>query len=151
MKSLMLIILILPFIAANAQYTPDDKALYDTIVKQDSIFFNAYNHCDKMLDLYASYYSDSLEFYHDHAGFSNSKKDMVDATERNICGRVRRELVPGSVEVYPVPNYGAIEVGFHRFYNKENPPNTVARDGRFVIVWKKAGEKWLISRVISMH
>jgi len=27
---------------------------------------------------------------------------------------IRRELVPGSLEVYPIKNYGAIEVGSHR-------------------------------------
>lgn len=27
-------------------YTPDNPELYQTIVKLDSIFFDAYNHCD---------------------------------------------------------------------------------------------------------
>lgn len=134
-----------------SQYKPDDKALYDTIMKHDSIFFSAYNHCDAQLKVYAAYYTEDLEFYHDQGGFSNSKKDVVEATRKNICGKVRRDLVPGSVEVYPISGYGAVEIGYHRFTNKENPPGTTARDGRFVLVWKKTDNKWQISRVVSLH
>ena len=154
MKLFVLLVLLLACLftqQAFSQYKPDDQALYDTILKHDSVFFNAYNNCDKQLDLYASYYAENLEFYHDKGGFSNSKKEMVDATKRNICGKVRRELVPGSVEVYPIANYGAIEIGFHKFFNNQDPPNTPSNAGRFVIVWKHSNDKWEISRVISLH
>src|SRR5687767_8296697 len=127
MKLFVLLVLLLACLFTQqgfSQYKPDDQALYDTILKHDSVFFNAYNNCDKQLDLYAGYYAENLEFYHDKGGFSNSKKEMVDATKRNICGKVRRELVPGSVEVYPIANYGAIEIGFHKFFNNQDPPNT---------------------------
>ena len=134
-----------------AQYKPDDQALYDTIMRHDSVFFNAYNNCDKLLDLYASYYAEDLEFYHDKGGFSKSKADMVEATRKNICGRVRRELVKGSAEVYPIANYGAIEIGFHRFFNKEDSSSSNNPAGRYVIVWKKIDTGWQISRVISLH
>jgi hypothetical protein len=37
-----------------------------------------------------------------------------------------RELVPGTLQVYPVKDYGAIEMGVHRFHHpgheKEWPP-----------------------------
>lgn len=153
MRLLLLIVLLIACLftqQAFSQYKPQDQALYDTIVKHDSIFFNAYNHCDEQLDLYASYYAENLEFYHDKGGYSNSKSEMVAATEKNICGKVRRELVPGSVEVYAIANYGAIEIGYHKFFNKndQSGPNN---PGRFVIVWKKTGDKWEISRVISLH
>jgi hypothetical protein len=154
MKVIMAILLLLACLftqLAFSQYKPDDQVLYDSIVKHDSIFFDAYNNCDKKLDLYASYYDEDLEFYHDKGGFSASRKDMIDATERNICGKVRRELVPGSIEVYPIANYGAIEIGYHKFYNRNDPPNTSSRAGRFVIVWKLVNSQWRISRVISLH
>jgi hypothetical protein len=154
MKVIMAILLLLACLftqLAFSQYKPDDQVLYDSIVKHDSIFFDAYNNCDKKLDLYASYYDEDLEFYHDKGGFSASRKDMIDATERNICGKVRRDVVPGSIEVYPIANYGAIEIGYHKFYNRNDPPNASSRAGRFVIVWKLVDSQWKISRVISLH
>jgi hypothetical protein len=154
MKVIMAILLLLACLftqLAFSQYKPDDQVLYDSIVKHDSIFFDAYNNCDKKLDLYASYYDEDLEFYHDKGGFSASRKDMIDATERNICGKVRRELVAGSIEVYPIANYGAIEIGYHKFYNRNDPPDTDSRAGRFVVVWKFVNSQWKISRVISLH
>jgi hypothetical protein len=136
---------------AMAQYTPVDKALYDTIAKMDSLFFAAYNTCDKNLDTYASYYADTLEFLHDHGGYSNSKKDVVESTRKNVCGRVTRKLVAGSMEVYPIANYGAVEIGYHTFQNIQDPPDTPHHPGRFVIVWRRNGTRWQITRVISLH
>jgi len=135
---------------SDAQFKPDDQALYDTIVHLDSLFFGAYNTCSVNLDTYAAFYADNLEFYHDKGGFSSSKKDMVEATRKNICGKVTRELVQGSVEVYPVANYGAIEIGFHKFHNSAEP-NAPSRPGRFVIVWHRTNDGWKITRVISLH
>jgi hypothetical protein len=60
-----------------------------------------------------------------------SKQDIIDATKRNICGKVTRELVKGSVEVYPIKNFGAIEIGLHKFHNNQEPVGTLSRVGRF--------------------
>ena len=131
-------------------YKPDDVALYNTIVKLDSTFFDAYNSCDTKLKEYSQFYSDSLEFYHDKGGFMNSKKEIVEGTKNNVCGKVRRELVKGSIEVYPIKDYGAIEIGLHKFINKEEPNNT-PKIARFTIIWKKENNDWKITKVISLH
>ncbi|MBS1567656.1 MAG: nuclear transport factor 2 family protein [Bacteroidetes bacterium] len=133
-----------------AQYKPDDPALYKTILQQDSLFFGAYNTCAVHLKEYAAFYADSLEFYHDRGGLSTSKKDVVEATRKNICGKVTRELVPGSVEVYPIAGFGAIEIGWHKFHNSAEP-DAPSRPGRFVVVWRQQGNEWKITRVISLH
>jgi hypothetical protein len=39
---------------------------------------------------------------------------------KNICGKVTRELVKGSIEVYPIKDYGAVEIGLHKFHNNQN-------------------------------
>jgi ketosteroid isomerase-like protein len=132
-------------------YTIDDKPLYDTIAKLDSIFFDAYNNCSSMLDKYASFYAEDLEFYHDKGGFSSSKKDMVDATQRNICGKITRQLIKGSIEVYPIKDYGAIETGLHSFNNNQEKQTGPATVGRFTIFWRKTNEGWKIAKVISLH
>jgi hypothetical protein len=136
--------------SGRAQFKPDDQALYDTIVHMDSVFFSAYNTCSVHLQEYSDLYADSLEFYHDKGGFSTSKQDIVAATKRNICGKVTRELVPGSIEVYPIAGWGAIEIGFHRFHNSQEP-NAKLHNGRFVLVWHRTEKGWKITRVISLH
>jgi hypothetical protein len=149
-------VLFLMFAFLSAQKTsgqnkPDDQKLYDTIVKLDSEFFGAYNTCDKNLNKYGAFYSEKIEFYHDQGGLMTSKNDIIEATKKNICGKVTRELVEGSVEVYPIKDYGAIEIGFHKFHNNAEKAGTPAKSGRFVIIWQNTGNEWKITRVISLH
>lgn len=132
-------------------YKPDDQELYDTIVQLDSLFFSAYNTCDINLAKYASFYSDDIEFYHDQGGIVTSIQEIVDATKRNICGKVTRELVKGSIEVYPIKNFGAVEFGYHKFHNNQEPASTKSKVGRFVIIWQNKNNEWKITRVISLH
>ncbi len=131
-------------------YQPADVELHKTIVSLDSAFFEAYNTCDVNLETFANFYTDDVEFYHDNGGFTNSKTDLVESTKKYICGKVTRELVKGSVEVYPIPNYGAIEMGLHMFHNNTEP-NHKPSVGRFTIIWKKEEDIWKIAKVISLH
>lgn len=132
-------------------YKPDNKELYDKIVKLDSIFFHAYNTCDKNLEVYASFYAEDIEFYHDNGGFMNSKKELVEGTKNNICGKVTRELIKGSIEVYPIKDYGAVAIGLHRFINNQEPTNTTSRIGRFMVIWENKNNEWKIKKVVSLH
>ena len=129
-------------------YKPQSQELYNTIVHMDSVYFNAYNTCDMATQ--AAVYSDSIEFYHDKGGLMTSKKDLLAALKANICGKVTRVLVQGSVEVYPVPGFGAIEIGYHRFINHQES-ETPSGPGRFVVFWRLKDGKWQITKVASMH
>lgn len=137
--------------AITQNYIPDDKQLYTTIVKLDSAFFGAYNTCTLNLDEYASFFSENIEFYHDQGGLMTSKKDIIDATKRNICGKVTRELVKNSIEVYPIKDFGAIEIGLHQFHNNEEPVGTPSKVGRFMVIWENKSNDWKIKRVVSLH
>lgn len=130
-------------------YQPADKKLYDTIVYLDSVLFEGYNTCK--LDRFERYFSDSIEFYHDKGGLSTSKKQLIESLKNNICGKVTRELIPGSIEVYPIPGYGAVQIGNHRFHNNHEPPGTPSRIGKFVHTWQYKNGEWKLSRVISLH
>lgn len=99
---------------AAYQYLPDDLELYNTIVSMDSLF-QAYNNCD--LDKQADIYSDDIEFYHDKGGIMTVKQEILNNTEKYVCGKVTRELVEGSIEIYPIKDFGAIEIGLHKFHN----------------------------------
>ncbi|RYY65552.1 MAG: nuclear transport factor 2 family protein [Chitinophagaceae bacterium] len=122
--------------------------LFRTIEKQDSLFFAAYNSCDLVTQ--AGYYAEGIEFFHDRNGLDTSKTRVLANTGKYVCGKVTRELVPGSLEISPLPGYGAVEVGIHRFHNSQEG-GAPSKPSRFVIVWKQEGEKWRITKVISLH
>ena len=131
-----------------SDYKPDDWELYNTIVKLDSIFFDGYNNCK--VDISEKYLSENLEFYHDKGGLSTSKKDIIESLKKNICGKVTRILIPGSIEVYPIANYGAVDIAKHKFFNNQEP-NAKQNIGKTVMIWKKEKDAWIITRVISLH
>jgi hypothetical protein len=61
---------------------------------------------------------------------------------------------PTPLEVYPIKDYGAIEIGAHRFCHKgkgndASPARTDCGVFKFAIVWRKIGDSWKISRVLS--
>lgn len=154
MKTLLYgaIFFLLPFLSEAQtpvyEYKPDSPALHEEIVRMDSLFFDAYNNCK--MDVQTAIYSDSIEFYHDKGGLSTSKQEILTATKNNICGKVTRQLVPGSIEVYPINGYGAIEMGMHKFFNNQEP-NATQHAGKFIIIWKKEESGWKITRVVSLH
>lgn len=129
-------------------YQPASQELYNTIVHMDSVYFNAYNSCD--MQTQAAVFSDSIEFYHDKGGLMTSKKDLLDAIKKNICGKVTRVLVKGSIEVYPINGYGAVEIALHRFINHEEG-NSESKPDKFIVVWRHKDNKWQMTRVISLH
>ena len=124
------------------------KELYEIVRRLDSTFFRAYNTCD--LETQARFYSDSIEFFHDQGGFINSKQAILDGTRKNICGKVTRELVENSLEVYPIKNYGAIEMGQHKFHNSAEK-DAVPHASKFIIIWQNKNDKWIIEKVVSLH
>lgn len=132
----------------ETKYVPIDKKVYDIVVAKDKEYFDAYNSCD--MKKQASLYSEDLEFFHDKGGLSTSKQEVLTSIEKNICGKVTRTLIEGSIEVYPIKDYGAIEIGYHKFYNNQEP-DAISKPSKFIMVWKNEGENWYISKVISLH
>lgn len=130
-------------------YMPDDLELYNSILRLDSIFWESYNSCN--MSLQSEFYSDNIEFYHDEGGLITSKQLILDATESSVCGHIRREPVKGSIEIYPINGFGAIEMGLHTFHRSSDMENISSRPGRYIIIWKQQGSEWKISRVISIH
>jgi hypothetical protein len=133
------------------RYKPDDPQLFQKILMLDSAFFASYNTCNINLKSYSDFYSDSVEFFHDQSGLSSSKNDIVEATRKNICGKVTRELVKGSVEVYSIKGYGAVEIGLHKFHNNAENEGTPSKASKFIIMWKRTGDNWKITKVVSLH
>lgn len=115
------------------------------IAEADAAVFGASNRCD--LDTFGSYFTDDPEFYHDKDGLSVGKADLIQKTKDKICGKMIRELVPGSLKVFPLPGFGALEMGTHRFLHPGAPNDIGQAD--FLHVWQFKNGVWKISRVIS--
>jgi predicted small lipoprotein YifL len=155
-KTLLLgtiVIMLLSCLTACAQngvpaYQPESKELYDSIVHMDSLWEDSYNNCK--IDVQEALISENLEFYHDRGGLLTSKSQLINALKNNICGKVKRELLKGSIEVYPIKGYGAVEMGYHRFHSI-NDTGPDSRYARFVHIWHRENGQWKITRVISLH
>jgi hypothetical protein len=123
--------------------------LFETISALDSAVFDAFNNCSspEQLQKHASYFAPDVEFYHDTGGVTWSRQEMLTNTAKNVCGNFRRELVPGTLEVFPIKDFGAIEQGSHRFCQFATGKCEGIAD--FVIVWSNQYGHWQITRVLS--
>ena len=137
--------------AQSKNELPKSKELYDQIVSLDAAMFEAYNKCD--IDKVGDFFTEDLEFYHEKGGLALTRDTSLDMMRKNLCGgdnRVRRELIKGSIEVYLINNYGAVQTGEHRFYlTQKGQKEKLDGIGKFVTLWRKTGSEWRISRVIS--
>ncbi len=128
---------------------PAADSLFDTIAALDSAVFDAFNNCSApgQLQKHASYFSPDVEFYHDKGGVTWTRSAMIANTRKNVCGHFRRELIPGTLKVFPIKDFGAIEQGTHQFCQFA----TGKCDGiaEFVIVWRHQKGSWQITRVLS--
>ena len=133
----------------STHYSPVSKDLYDSIAYLDSVFFNAFN--TRNLDKLKTLISENLEFYHDLGGVTSYNQNLH-AFKKTFESdrRVRRELVKGTLEVYPIKDYGAVETGSHRFYATEKgQQEKLSSEAKFVQVWQKKNGVWKITRIIS--
>jgi len=133
------------------------KELFNEIAAQDKMLFDAvFNTCD--VQTLATLVTDDFEMYHDKGGLTATSGAQFVESIRGMCERqktgedyrARRELVEGTLEVYPLNNYGAVEVGVHRFYKKtEGQPEKLVEISKFTQVWKKEASGWKLARVVS--
>lgn len=148
---MLLPLLAVPIVQGNAQSqqpkAPPDE-LFRTIASLDGALFDAYNRCD--VEKFASFLADDLEFYHDQTGLSRGRQSTVVALKNNICGKVHRDLVSETLEVYPLRGYGAVEIGIHRFCDpKMGKCGEGSGEAKFVHLWQNKAGAWQLTRIIS--
>ena len=124
--------------------------LFDELVRMDRILFDAsFVSCDAAAA--NAIFTEDVEFYHDQNGFTAG--EQVRETTRRLtspCPRERgitRTLVAGSLRVYPIQKYGAVQMGVHRFDERGAPSSTLTR---FVHVWRHEDGTWRLARVLSL-
>ncbi len=155
LSALRNILLVLPLLgipasharAQTAQNPPAPDSLFQTVGLLDTALFDAYNRCD--LEKLGSLVADDLEFYHDKTGLSVGKERFLADIQKYICGKVRRDLVAGTLEVYPIKDYGAVELGTHRFHHPGHDDTEQVGEAKFVTLWQNKGGDWKITRAIS--
>jgi hypothetical protein len=54
-----------------------------------------------------------------------TSKQGILMRRKNICGKVTRELVKGSIEVYPIKDYG-VEIGLHKLQQSGTSRNALS-------------------------
>jgi ketosteroid isomerase-like protein len=117
------------------------------VVRLDDSLSAAFNAHD--LDRLMALFSPDLEFYHDAGGLQSF--DVVKSGFGGLFSQdngSRRELVAGTLRVFPIGDYGALELGRHRFCHDEKG-RVDCGTFEFAHVWRRQGSEWKITRVIS--
>jgi len=121
--------------------------LFNEVARLDSLQFGAFN--ARNLDQLMNYFDSSLELYQDNTGVRN-----FDQTKQAFGGLFKmnyvltRKLIPGTMEVYPIKDYGAIETGQHTFSHIENG-QLQAFTYKFMQIWQKKDGVWRVTREIT--
>lgn len=154
---LFILVSIISVIHLNAQSTnPKTLDLHQLLAQKDSLVFEVgFNKCDTTMT--KSLIAEDFEFYHDTGGIDASQQEFMNTLKNGLCrtgkNELRRELVKGSLKVFPLKDngnlYGAIQMGVHRFTeinSKKTNEHTLAQ---FTHLWLLKEGMWKISRVLS--
>jgi len=133
--------------AQEKKVAPTSLELYKEIEQADSIMFQAFNKQDMFT--FKAMFTEDLEWFQDNGGLIPYKTvfENFGNTFRNE-NKLSRELVRGSMEVHPIKDYGAIQIGSHQFRHFENGKEEIGTF-KFLMIWQNKDEQWRISRVVS--
>ena len=150
LRSLTMIALFTLIAALAVGQAPPPKAEQDaltaTITALDTKLFDAYNHCE--LKTLGEMVSDDLEFYHDQTGLMVGKEAFLTAIKQNICGKVERTIVPGTLEAEPLKTFWSGGVRARTGFT--HPGGTEGGgEARSVMLWQNKSGVWKVTRVIS--
>ena len=149
MEKIKLSLLFITIIASSLhaqKHTP--PALFAAIAHMDSVTFDAFNAHNT--DLLKNVFSENVRFYNDGSGTTDYTQTMTSFHAMfEQTKDIRRELVPGSLQVYNVKDYGAIEEGDHRFIHMENG-QTITGLFHFITIWQLEQGNWKMTEVVSL-
>ena len=151
------IVAMLPFMAlatsaqekvASLEEIKNQADLDQAITELDRQLFDAYNRCD--LKKFDSMLADDVEFYHDQGGVTLGHEKLTESVKNNICtADTQRVLVPGTLKIYYMKGYGAIEMGVHRFRHPKTASTNGTGEASFVHLWQYKDGNWKITRALS--
>ena len=134
------------WLAAESTARQTSGPLFDELARMDALLFEAaFVSCNA--EKFRSFFTEDAEFYHDLHGASYGEEVRTLPNCPRERG-IQRLLVPGSLEVYPMRGYGAIQMGVHRFVREGRETNTIAR---FIHLWQQQDGVWRITRALSFE
>lgn len=148
----------LALFSAAAVTLPEGAALREEVRAADDRFFTLYFDARCHPEEVRAMIADDLEMYHDKGGVVATDAEHFMADYRQGCSaragadawRSRRELAAESLVVDPVPGFGAIEDGDHRFYERRGDgPERLAGMAHFTQLWVKSPDGWRLKRIFS--
>ena len=132
--------------ATPAETAPtSNNSLTRQVETIDRDLFNAFNGCE--LKKLEAFFSPALEFYHDLNGVTWTRERFMADVQKNVCGKFRRELVPGTLEVFPLGTWGAMYSGTHRFC--QDGATRCEGIGRFMHILEHREGVWRVTRIVS--
>lgn len=155
---LVAVAVVFPATSVTAQSSrsksPVSRQLFNELAAMDNELFDTiFNKCN--VERLGELITEDFEFYHDKSGqvvksgkeFVDSIRSMCERQSKGTDYRARRVLVRNSLAVYPLNNYGAVQMGVHRFYPLiKGKSNEIAK---FTHLWKKENGEWRLARVLS--
>jgi hypothetical protein len=147
MQRITFLFLFVSSLAFSQSKKPAPSKLHKEIAHQDSILFNAFN--TQNMPVFKAMFTENLEWFQDNGGLL-SYQQVFDTFGANFKkeNKLTRQLVKGSLEVYPIKDYGAIETGIHKFRHMEDGKEIVGTF-KFLMIWQLKDGQWKISRVVS--
>jgi hypothetical protein len=149
-KALFVLLFIANFVSAQEKkVAPTTPELFTEIENMDRILFEAFN--TQNMTVFKPLFTKDLEWYQDNGGLLSHKTvfDNFGKMFKNE-NKLTRKLVKGSLEVHPIKDFGAIEIGTHEFRHIENGKEEIGTF-KFVMIWQKKDNQWKISRVLSYN
>ena len=144
---LLSILITISVSAQEKKVAPTSSELFKEIERADSSMFQAFNRQD--MTTFKAMFTEDLEWFQDNGGLIPYKTvfENFGNTFRNE-NKLSRELVKGSMEVHPIKDYGAIQIGSHQFRHFENGKEEIGTF-KFLMIWQNKNGQWKISRVVS--
>ena len=101
---------------------PASPEVIAALAEKDRQLFDAAFNCK--IDLLKTLVADDFEFFHDKGGLTATSgkqfiDNVADGCKREEAGtnfHARRELVEGTMTVHLIGDYGAMQMGTHRFF-----------------------------------
>ncbi|XQU17221.1 nuclear transport factor 2 family protein [Stenotrophomonas pavanii] len=134
-----MLLLTLPLLAAGLVAAPAPADTLRAQIRQadTQLFAAAFEACDA--DKAAAMTTEDMEFFHDKDGKSASNREDFRRSVASLCDstrkggwRLRRERVEPSLQVFPLHDERALEIGDHRFYERgKGRGGTLGRPGPF--------------------
>ena len=131
---------------------PTGHKLVEVITELDAKISAAYSTCD--LNAMASLLAPDVELYNDETGRIVGRDSVIDTLRKNLCGglrsavvKYRRELVAGSLEVFPIARFGALEFSKSEIWADQSDgtskPVVIVRA---LTVWELRAGVWMAAR-----